>query len=159
MRAVPTLHSWRAADFLYDDIISRWGKPQYVRTDNVKEFQKSFSRLCRALAIHHATISVGNSKGNGQAERTIRVIKEVIRRAMTKDPETYWSNHLPPAGMLLRFTAHRATRLPAFRLATGRVPIIPSAIPLIPDPLPNDPSPAEELHYAEQLSQKVEQLG
>ena len=84
------------------------------------------------------------------------MIKEVIRRAMTKDPETYWSNHLPPAGMLLRFTAHRATRLPAFRLATGRVPIIPSAIPLIPDPLPDDPSPTEELQYAEQLSHVVE---
>ena len=38
MRAVPSLHSWRVADFLYDDIISRWGKPQYVRTDNGKEF-------------------------------------------------------------------------------------------------------------------------
>ena len=129
-----------------------------MRTDNGKEFQKSFARLCRALAIHHVTITVGNSKGNGQAERTIRVIKDVIRRCMTKDPDTYWSNHLPPAGMLLRFTAHRATRLPAFRLATGRLPVLPTTLPPLPDPLPDDPTPEEEAQYAEHLARTTDAL-
>ena len=110
-----------------------------MRTDNGKEFQKSFARLCRALAIHHVMITVGNSKGNGQAKRTIRVVKDVIRRCMTKDPDTYWSNHLPPAGMLLRFAAHRATRLPAFRLATGRLPVLPITLPPLPRPAPGRP--------------------
>ena len=39
---VPSLHSWRAAEFLYWDIVARWGKPRYVRTDNGKEFAGSF---------------------------------------------------------------------------------------------------------------------
>ena len=35
---VPSLHSWRAADFLYDRIVTFWGKLRYVRTDNGSEF-------------------------------------------------------------------------------------------------------------------------
>ena len=40
VEAVPTpsLHSWRAADFLYQRIITHWGKPRYIRTDNGSEF-------------------------------------------------------------------------------------------------------------------------
>ena len=38
----PSLHSWRAADFLYQRIITHWGKPRYVRTDNGAEFAGSF---------------------------------------------------------------------------------------------------------------------
>ena len=36
-RPVPSLHSWRTAEFLYD-ICSRWGKPSYVRTNNGPEY-------------------------------------------------------------------------------------------------------------------------
>lgn len=35
---VPSLHSWRAADFLHQQIICRWGKPLFVQTDNGAEF-------------------------------------------------------------------------------------------------------------------------
>ena len=33
VKTVPSLHSWRTAEFLYD-ICSCWGKPLDVRTDN-----------------------------------------------------------------------------------------------------------------------------
>ena len=36
--AVPSLHSWRAADFLCERIVVCWGKPRYIRTDNGSEF-------------------------------------------------------------------------------------------------------------------------
>ena len=64
VKPVPSLHSWRTAEFLYD-ICSRWGKPSYVRTDNGPEYQGFFKKLCRGLAITHHQITVGNSKGNG----------------------------------------------------------------------------------------------
>lgn len=63
--AVPSLHSYRAADFLYERIVTFWGKPRYVRTDNGSEFQGSLHRLCQALGITHNRITVGNSKANG----------------------------------------------------------------------------------------------
>ena len=63
-RAVPSLNSWRAADFL-QEIMGRWGKPRYVRTDHGSEFKGSFARLCKVLGIVHQQLTVGNSKGNG----------------------------------------------------------------------------------------------
>ncbi len=118
----PSLHSWRAADFLYQRIVTTWGKPRYIRTDNGSEFQGSLHRLCQSLGIVHYKITVGNSKANGQAERTIRTLKETIRRGLTRDPRSYWSNHVAPALAMMRFTPSKMTGLTPFSIVTGRHP-------------------------------------
>lgn len=124
VEAVPTpsLNSWRAADFLYQRIITCWGKPRYIRTDNGSEFAGSLHRLCESLGIQHNRITVGNSKANGQVERTIRTLKETIRRGLVRDPHSYWSNHVAPALAMMRFTPNRITGLTPFSLVTGRHP-------------------------------------
>ena len=71
---------------------------------------------------------MGNSKGNGQAERAIRVIKEVLRKGLTADKRTYWTSHLPAALMLLRLTEHRAHSCVPFTVITGRPPVLPSML-------------------------------
>ena len=43
IRTMYSLHSWRAAEFLYDDLVARWGKPRYVQTENCAEFVGSFA--------------------------------------------------------------------------------------------------------------------
>ena len=101
IRAVPSLHSWRAAEFLYDDLVARWGKPRHIQTDNSADFAGSFARLCKGLGIVHHHITVGNSKANGEVERTIRMLKDCIRCGLTKMPTTFWTNHLAPALLLL----------------------------------------------------------
>ena len=65
---MPPLHSWRAAEFLYDDLVACWGKPRYVRIDNSAEFAGSFAQLCKGLGIVHHHTTTGNSKANGQVE-------------------------------------------------------------------------------------------
>ena len=82
---MPSLHSWRAAEFLYD-LVSCWGKPRWVRTDNGAEYRGSFEKLCKGLAIVHHRITAGNSKANGQVERVIHLLKDVCRKGMTADP-------------------------------------------------------------------------
>ena len=62
--AVPLLHSWRASKFLYDDLVTYWGKLHYVQTDNGTIFAGSFAQLCKGLGIIHHYITVGNSKAN-----------------------------------------------------------------------------------------------
>ena len=152
---VPSLHSWRAADFLYQRIVTHWGKPRYIRTDNGAEFQGSLHRLCTSLGIAHNRITVGNSKANGQVERVIRTLKETIRRGLTKEPASYWSNHLAPALAMLRFTPSRATGLAPFSLVTGRKPQLPS-LPARPLPeLPEEPTPAEEEDYFAAFAERV----
>ena len=65
LRAVSLLHSWRAAEFLYDELVARWGKPRWVRMDNGSEFAGDFAAFCKAAGIVQRCISVGNSKANG----------------------------------------------------------------------------------------------
>ena len=35
---MPPLHSWRVTKFLYDDLVSHWGKLCYIWTDNRAKF-------------------------------------------------------------------------------------------------------------------------
>ena len=111
--------------------------------------------MCSALGIVHNRITVGNSKANGQVERTIRTLKETIRRGLTKDPATFWSNHLPPALAMLRFTSNRMTGLPPFSIITGRTPQLPS-LPARPLPtLPKMPTQAQEEAYFDVFSDRA----
>ena len=158
IHAMPSLHSWRAAEFLYNDLVACWGKPCYVQTEKGAEFVGSFVRLCKGLGIVHHHITVGNSKANGQVKRTIRMLKDCIQRSLTKIPATFWTNHLALALLLLRMTASRMTGVAPYLLATGQQPLLPSiAVPVLPS-LPDQPMPDEEETYLADISCIVEQL-
>ena len=43
IHAVPLLHIWRVAKFLYDDLVAYWGKPRYIQTNNGAKFMGSFA--------------------------------------------------------------------------------------------------------------------
>ena len=42
---MPSLHSWRAAEFLYNDLVAHWGKLCYVQIGNGAKFVGSFRKL------------------------------------------------------------------------------------------------------------------
>ena len=117
---VPSLHSWRAAKFLYDDLVAHWGKPHYVWTDNGTEFVGSFAWLCKGLGIFHHHITIGNSRANGQVKWMTRMLKDYIRRGLTKMPATFWTNHLALVLLLLHMTVSRMTGITPYLLATGQ---------------------------------------
>ena len=114
--------------------------------------------LCKGLGIIHHHITVGNSKANGQVERTIRMLKDCIRRGLTKMPTTFWTNHLASALLLLCMTVSRMTGIVPYLLATSRQPLLPSiVVPGLPS-LPDQPTPDEEETYLTKVSCIVEQL-
>ena len=76
--AIPSLHSWRAAEFLYDDLVAHWGKPCYIQIDDSTNFAGSFTWLCKGLGIIHHHTTLGNSKANEQVEWMIRMLKDCI---------------------------------------------------------------------------------
>ena len=94
--------------------------------------------------------TTGNSKGNGQVERIIRTIKDAIRRGLSQWLDTFWSNHVGPALMLLCFTIAGATRIAPFAMATGRNALLPSIV-VPPMPLPEVPTLCKERLYQEAL--------
>ena len=120
-------------------MLACWGKPKYVCTDNGTEYAGSFERLCKGMGITHCRITPGNLKGNGQVERVIRNIKEVIRRGLTENPDSCWINHLPAGLLLLHQTSHTATRMAPVMCWTGRGRVLCSTllVPLEEEPPAN----------------------
>ena len=88
----------------------------------------------------------------------IRMLKDCIRRGLTKMPATFWMNHLAPVLLLLCMTASRMTGVTPYLLATSQQLLLPSiAVPGLPS-LPDQPMPDEEEMYLAKVSRIVEQL-
>ena len=121
------------------------------------EFKRIFARLCKVLGVIHQKPTTGNSKGNGQVEPVIRTIKDAIRQGLSHWLDTFWSDHVGPALMLLHFTIARATRIAPFAMATGCDALLTSIV-IPPMPLPEEPFPREERLYREVLFGKVLRL-
>ena len=52
-RAIHSNNSIETRDFLYDDIICRYGTPLVIKTDRGNEFKGEFANLCERLNIIH----------------------------------------------------------------------------------------------------------
>ena len=114
--------------------------------------------LQRAGHHVHKHITIANSKANGQVEWMIRMLKDCIRRGLTKEPAAFWTNHLALALLLLCMTVNKMTGIALYFLATGQQPLLPSmAIPGLPS-LPKQPTLDEEQAYLTEVSRIVEQL-
>ena len=78
------------------------------------------------------------------------MIKDAIHRGLSQWLDTFWSDHVGPALMLLCFTIAQVPRIVPFAMATGCDALLP--IVVIPSmPLPEEPSPREERLYQEAL--------
>ena len=156
---IPSKHAFRTAQWFYTDILAHWGRPAFVRTDNGTEWKSEFSSLLAQHGIRHLTITVGNSKANGQVERIIRVFKDVIRKLQGAHSTSYWSDFVPDALLMLLHTTTRAHGFPPFSIITGQHPNLPTSL----QPLPI-PSPTWELDshgkadYMEAVSARIEEL-
>jgi transposase InsO family protein len=73
--------------------------------DNGTEWKGEFEALLKdGLGITFSWISIGNSRANGQAERMIRTLKDIIRREDVLEAG-FWSDALPLALTAMRMTS------------------------------------------------------
>jgi Integrase zinc binding domain/Integrase core domain len=121
-----TKHAFTTASWFYQEIIARWGKPQFIRCDHGTEWEAEFRAQCRALAITMRQGAVGNSRANGQAERAIQTLKSVIRRLLDEEPTSYWTDSIPYCLMAMRMAPAAAHGFPPFTVITGSTPILPT---------------------------------
>ena len=86
------------------------------------------------------------------------MLKDCIWHGLTKEPATYWTNHLALALLLLCMTASRMMGIMPFLLAMGQQPLLPSmAIPGLPS-LPNQPTLDKEEGYLAEVNHIAEWL-
>jgi len=118
--AVPNQSAEECARRLVDEVISRWGAPLSIHTDQGTSFQgRLFQELCRILEIKKTRTSARNPRGNGQVERFNRSLLKMIR-AYIADEQSDWDLYLGCLAGAYRATPHESTSLTPNMMMLGR---------------------------------------
>ena len=123
-------------NFIFEEILCRWGAVGEIVTDNGTAYITALEWLADKYGIHHIHISVYNSQANGIVERQHRTIQDSIFKACdgkdscwpTVTLFAFWADHA---------TVCKSTGYSPFYMVHGVEPILPfdliQATFLVPD--------------------------
>lgn len=110
-------------NFLFEDIVCRYGPYINLTTDNGATFVSAVSRLKQYIG-HHVTISAYNSQANGIVERANRDLRETIVK-LCKGELNRWPTVAPYAIWAERVTIKSTTGASPYALMFGVEPTLP----------------------------------
>ena len=113
---------------LLNEVISRWGCPLAVHSDQGRTFEsKVFRELCRMLEVRKTRTSVRNPRGNGQVERFNRTLLRMIKAYLCGEQEE-WDLHLGCLAGAYRATPNESTGMTPNLLTMGREVRLPAEL-------------------------------
>jgi ribonuclease HI len=116
--------------FLWKSIITRFGIPWAVISDNGTQFEgKLFKGFCSELGIRNFFSSPGYPQSNGQAEVSNKVILDGIKKRL-EEAKGRWVEELPSVMWTHRTTKRRSTGETPFALAYAVEAVIPLEVGL-----------------------------
>ncbi|XP_022156791.1 uncharacterized protein LOC111023625 [Momordica charantia] len=78
--ALSTITEARVTNFIWTNVLCRFGIPNAIVTDNGRQFDNAkFKDFCRKLGISHLFSSPAQPKANGQVEAVNKIIKRGIK--------------------------------------------------------------------------------
>jgi transposase-like protein len=104
---VPSLDksSERVTYAFLDRVLSHFGAPAKVLTDQVMEFQGEFQVLCDKALINHRTTSRDHPEVDGLVEREVQTVKRALRKyGLQKGHLGDWDIQSPWLAMGYRFS-------------------------------------------------------
>jgi len=120
--------SAKARKFFKKNILSRYGIPHSIVTDNGTQFtDKHFKKLMEDLHIRQHFTSVEHPQTNGLAEVANREILKGLRKRVG-EAKGNWTEELDYVLWAYRTTPHSSTGETPFRLAYGTDAVIPAEI-------------------------------
>ena len=115
----------QVAQFLWENIICRYGIPRILVTDNGLQFNnQEFKKYCEENAIELRFTSVAHPQGNGQAEVANRIILDGLKKRVERLRNT-WVDELLPILWAYRTTCKVTTGATPFLLAYGAEAVVP----------------------------------
>jgi hypothetical protein len=75
-------------------VLTRFGAPAEVLTDQEEEFQGEFAALLHKLLIEHRTTSLDHPRSDGLAERMVQVVKEALQKYCITFNKQHWCRFL-----------------------------------------------------------------
>lgn len=146
-RAVPVASGKAVADFLYEEIVMRFGCPKEILTDRGANFMsKVLSHYTTRIGTTHKFTSAFHPRTNGKCERLNGTLKSMLRKYVNGALHI-WDDYLDAALFACRVRTHATTGYSPFYLTYGREPILPGdpLRPYISDEALKDPRVVAEL--------------
>ena len=104
-----------------DRIVSTFGIPKVIRTDNGPPFNsQDFANAAKHLGFHHRKITPRWPQANGEAERFMRNLKKILQIARMEGKP--WKRELQIFLRAYRSTPHSTTGVSPHKLLFGREP-------------------------------------
>ena len=124
-RALKHENSNTIADWMFTDIICRWGCIREVIIDNGGPFVKAIRILGSKYNIKGIRISPYNSQANGKIERPHWDVRQMLYKAVGKGHLSRWFKFLPYVLWADRISIRKGTGCSPFFLVTGAHPLTP----------------------------------
>ena len=114
-----------AKKFLWKNIVTRFGVPRTIISDNGLQFDsKSFRRYCCDLGIMNKYSTPAYLQGNGQGKTVNKVIVNRLKKSLD-DAKGKWVEELSHVLWMYRTTPRRSTGETPFSMTYGIEAIIP----------------------------------
>jgi transposase InsO family protein len=124
-RAYPDAKATTVANFLYEEIVLRFGCPQEIVTDRGSQFMSDVvARYTKRIRVNHKFTSAFHPRTNGKVERVNGMIKSMLRKYLHGAIHE-WDLYLDSAVWALRIRKHSITGYSPFFLVYGREPVLP----------------------------------
>ena len=111
-------------DWVFEDIICRWGSLAEIVTDNGPAFIAALEYLAKRYHIRHIRISGYNSRANGLVERAHFDVRQSLYKAVDGD-ESKWSLGAHTVFWAERVTVRRRMGCSPYFVITGSHPLLP----------------------------------
>ncbi|KAL8108705.1 hypothetical protein AgCh_008657 [Apium graveolens] len=118
----------QVAQFLWENIMCRYGIPRILVTDNGTQFNnEEFKKYCEENEIELRFTSVAHPQANGQAEVANRIILDGLKKRIEKSRNN-WVDEILPILWAYRTTCRVTTDATPFMLAYGAEAVVPVEI-------------------------------
>src|SRR5271154_1471298 len=111
-------------DWIFEDILCRWGSLREIVTDNGAPFLKVLAYLSKRYHINHIRISRYNSCANGMVERSHFDIQQSLFKSADRD-EKRWSQVTYSVFWAERVTIRKHMGCSSYFAVTGAHPVLP----------------------------------
>jgi hypothetical protein len=111
-------------DWIFEDLLCRWGSLAEIVTDNGKPFLKALTYLAKRYHVRHIRISGYNSQANGLVERSHFDIRQSLYKSCDGDQKR-WSQAAYSVFWAERITVRRRMGCSPYFAATGSHPLLP----------------------------------
>jgi transposase InsO family protein len=124
-KAVKDNSAQTAVRFLKEDIISKFGTPRCILTDNGTHFTSSVTNeLIKQIGATHLYSTPYHPETNGQVERYNSTMDAKIA-ALSNLRKTNWDDQLPFVTFNYNTSIHSSTKQIPFEMMYGRKPVLP----------------------------------